>query len=60
MYKSKVQEEIQADYESRTQRHPKWHLKPGAGEDSFHWEVMSDPKKRSEHWDLQCVQVVNS
>lgn len=24
-------------------------FKPGAGGDSFHWKVMSDPGKRSEH-----------
>lgn len=46
MDKSRVQEEIQAEYESRTQR---WRLKPGAGGDSFQWPVLSDPEKRSEH-----------
>lgn len=32
MYKSRVQEEIQAEYESRTQRHPRWHLSLGLEE----------------------------
>lgn len=49
IYKPRVQEEIQAEYESTTQRNPRWHLKPKAGGDSFHWTVMSDPEKRSEH-----------